>query len=130
MPRPTITHMPWMIQMNRMEHDYVADLKKSHPDVKLTDATGASSYAYDPFGELTSATNGAQQTVGYSYNADGEPSGITYPLPDSATWARTNTVGYGYDHADQLTSVTDFTGNQIAITPNADGLPSSQPQIS
>ena len=32
-------HMPWMIQMNRMEHDYLDDLKKSHPDMKLIDAT-------------------------------------------------------------------------------------------
>jgi hypothetical protein len=31
-------HMPWMIQMNRIEHDYLADLKKSHPDLKLEDA--------------------------------------------------------------------------------------------
>jgi RHS repeat-associated protein len=92
----------------------------------MTDATGSSSYTYDPFGELTSATNGAGQTVGYSYNADGEQTGITYPLPASATWATTSTVGYGYDHADRLTSVTDFTGSQIAITPNADGLPSAQ----
>jgi hypothetical protein len=32
-------HMPWMIQMSRMEQDYLADLKKSYPDVKLIDAT-------------------------------------------------------------------------------------------
>jgi hypothetical protein len=31
-------HMPWMIQMNRIEHDYLADLKKTHPDLKLEDA--------------------------------------------------------------------------------------------
>ena len=86
----------------------------------MTDATGASSYTPDPFGELTSATNGAGQTVGYSYNADGGTTGITYPLPASATWATTNTVGYGYDKANQLTSVTDFNGHQITITPNPD----------
>lgn len=34
-------HMPWMIQMSRIEHDYLADLKKSHPDLKLQDATDA-----------------------------------------------------------------------------------------
>lgn len=32
-------HLPWMIQMNRIEHDYVADLKKAHPDLKLDDAS-------------------------------------------------------------------------------------------
>jgi len=31
-------HMPWMLQMSRIEHDYLADLKKSHPDLKLEDA--------------------------------------------------------------------------------------------
>ena len=67
----------------------------------MTDATGSSSYIYDPFGELTSATNGASQTVGYGYDADGDTTGITYPLPASATWAATDTVTYGYDHADR-----------------------------
>jgi hypothetical protein len=32
-------HMPWMIQMSRVEHDYEADLKKAHPDVKFDTAT-------------------------------------------------------------------------------------------
>jgi RHS repeat-associated protein len=91
----------------------------------MTDGTGTSSYDYDPFGELTSATNGAGQTVGYTYDADGDVTGITYPLPSSATWATTDTVAYGYDKADVLTSATDFNGHQIAITPDADGLPSS-----
>jgi len=92
----------------------------------MSDATGSSSYGYDPFGELTSATNGAGQTVGYGYDADRNTTTVTYPLPASATWATSHNASYGYDHADQLTSVTDFNGNQITITPNADGLPASQ----
>ena len=92
----------------------------------MTDATGTSSYISDPFGELTSATNGAGKAVTYSYDADGDTTGITYPLPASATWATTDTAAYGYDKADQLTSATDFNGHQITITPNADGLPSSE----
>jgi len=32
-------HLPWMIQMNRIEHDYVADLKKAHADLKVDDAS-------------------------------------------------------------------------------------------
>jgi len=92
----------------------------------MTDATGTSSYQYDPFGELTSATNGAGQTVTYGYDADGDNTAITYPLPSGATWASTDTVGYGYSDADVLTSVTDFNGHQIAITPDADGLPTSE----
>ena len=92
----------------------------------MTDATGSSSYIWDPFGELTSAANGAGKTVGYSYDADGDTSGVTYPLPGSATWATTGTVAYGYNHADVLTSVTDFNSHQITITPNADSLPASE----
>jgi RHS repeat-associated protein len=91
----------------------------------MSDVTGSSSYILDPFGELTSATNGAGNTVGYSYDADGNTSGITYPLPGSATWATTSTVAYGYNHADVLSSVTDFNGHQITFTPSADSLPAS-----
>jgi RHS repeat-associated protein len=92
----------------------------------ITDATGTSSYLYDPFDELTTATNGAQQTTGYGYDADGQPATITYPLPATATWATSKNVSYGYDNAGVLTSVTDFTGNKITITPSPDGLPGTQ----
>ncbi|HVB45892.1 MAG TPA: RHS repeat-associated core domain-containing protein [Streptosporangiaceae bacterium] len=91
----------------------------------MSDATGSSSYAYDPFGEVTSETNGAGQVTGYGYNADGQVSSITYPLPSGATWATSDTVGYTYDHADLRTQVTDFNGNQITIGNTPDGLPSS-----
>jgi len=90
--------------------------------VSMTDATGTITSTYDPFGELTSATNGHGQTTGYAYDADGNTTGITYPLPSSATWAKTATVGYAYDNADNLTAVTDFAGNAIGVTVNADGL--------
>jgi RHS repeat-associated protein len=88
--------------------------------IAMTDATGTSRYTYDPFGELTSTTNGNSATVSYAYDVDGDTTGITYPLPSTATWATTHTVTYGYDEADQMTSATDFTGNKIAITDNAD----------
>ncbi len=91
----------------------------------MSDATGSPSYIYDPFGELTSATNGASKTTGYGYNADGQLSSITYPLPASATWATSPTVTYNYDNADLLSSVTDFNGNQIIIGSTADSLPNS-----
>ncbi|HVB42381.1 MAG TPA: RHS repeat-associated core domain-containing protein, partial [Streptosporangiaceae bacterium] len=91
----------------------------------MTDATGSSNYVYDPFGELTSATNGAGQEIGYGYDAGGNLTALTYPLPASATWATTSTVAYGYNHADVLNSVTDFTGHQISITNNGEGLPTA-----
>jgi RHS repeat-associated protein len=94
--------------------------------VAMSDGTGSSSYTFDPFGELTSAENGASQTIVYAYNADGEVTGITYPLPSGSSWASTDTVAYGYDNADLLGSVTDFNNNSISISNTADGLPYSE----
>ncbi|HEY3906371.1 MAG TPA: RHS repeat-associated core domain-containing protein [Streptosporangiaceae bacterium] len=91
----------------------------------MTDATGSSTFTYDAFGELTSTHNGAGQTTGYGFNADGQVTGITYPLPASATWATSSTVNYGYDNADLLNSVTDFNNHQISVGNNADGLTNS-----
>jgi YD repeat-containing protein len=90
--------------------------------IARTDGTGHSSYSYDPFGEITSFTDGAGQTVGYSYDADGD----TYPLPAAATWASSDTVGYGYDENDRLSSATDFSGQQITINNNSDDLPGTE----
>lgn len=92
----------------------------------MTDGTGTSSFSYDPFGELTSATSGAGKTVSYAYGADGQLTGITYPLPSGATWAPASSVSYSYDHDGRLSTVTDFNGNQIAITDGANGLPATQ----
>jgi RHS repeat-associated protein len=103
-------------------YSYDVDTNK----IGMTDASGTSSYTYDAFGELTSATNGNGQTVSYSYDSDGDATGTTYPLPSTATWASTDTVGYAYDHADQLSSVKDFTGEAIDLTDSADGHPTSE----
>jgi RHS repeat-associated protein len=94
--------------------------------VSMADATGTTTSTHDPFGELTSTTSGHGQTVGYAYDADGNTTGIVYPLPSSVTWAKTATVGYAYDNAGNLTSVTDFAGNAIGATSNADGLASKR----
>ncbi|HEY2587578.1 MAG TPA: hypothetical protein VGI81_17665 [Tepidisphaeraceae bacterium] len=34
-------HLPFMIQMSRVEHDYVQDLKKEHPDLQVKDSADA-----------------------------------------------------------------------------------------
>jgi len=34
-------HLPFMIQMGRVEHDYLQDLKKDHPDLQVQDSVGA-----------------------------------------------------------------------------------------
>jgi YD repeat-containing protein len=90
----------------------------------MTDASGTSAFTYYPFGEETSATNGAGQTVSYAYNADGGVTAATYPLPPGASWATTGAVDSFYDHADQLTGVTDF-GNRISVAYSPDGQPDS-----
>lgn len=91
----------------------------------MSDASGNSTYSYDPFNELTSSQNGAGQALSYTYNDDGETSSITYPLGAGATWATSHTINYGYDNADELNSITDFNGNSISIGNTADGLPNS-----
>ncbi len=57
----------------------------------MSDASGNSSYVWDQFGELTSATSGAGKTVTYGYNPDGQVTAITYPL-GSPSWAATSTI--------------------------------------
>jgi len=91
----------------------------------MTDATGGPSEIYDSFGKLTASKNGAGQTVGYGYNADGAVDAITYPLPASATWATTDTVNLTLDKAGLLTQVSDFNGNPITSGYTADGQPNS-----
>ena len=91
----------------------------------MTDATGSSSYTYDPFGELTSATNGAERPSATATTPTAISPAITYPLPAAATWATTDTVTYGYDAADVLTRSPTSTATDHIIGINADGLPSS-----
>jgi RHS repeat-associated protein len=107
-------------------HSVTYGYDASGNQTSMSDATGSSSYIWDPFGELTSATNGAGRTVSYGYDADGDTSSVTYPLPSSATWATSNTVSIGYNQSDVLDSVTDFDGNEISITNTSDSLPTSE----
>ncbi len=92
----------------------------------MIDASGTTNNTYDPFGELTSTTDGAGNTTSYSYDLDGDTTGITYPLGSGATWTTSDTVTYTYDHADQLASVTDFNGHSSVVATSADGLPTSE----
>jgi RHS repeat-associated protein len=91
----------------------------------MTDGTGTSTYTYDPFGEQTSAENGASKTTHYAYDSLGDTTAITYPLGSGATWAPTDTVSYAYDNASEMTAMTDFSGNTVSVSNTADGLPSA-----
>jgi RHS repeat-associated protein len=103
--------------------DYAYDANGNR--VSMIDATGTSTYTYDPFNELTSYQNGAGNTISYSYDNNGNTTAITYPLGGGATWAPTDTVNYSYDNANELTGITDFNGNTITVGNSADGLPNS-----
>lgn len=93
--------------------------------VSMSDGTGTSTYTYDQFGELMGYENGAGKHIGYSYDPDGDLTGLTYPLGTAATWASSDTIAYGYDNADELDSVSDFNGTASRIANNPDGLPTS-----
>jgi RHS repeat-associated protein len=94
-------------------------------EVSMSDASGSSSYVYDPFSELISATNGAGKTVSYAYDSLGDETSVTYPLGSGASWASSPAITYGYDDAGNMTSVSDFNGTATTITNTADGLPAS-----
>jgi RHS repeat-associated protein len=93
--------------------------------VVMTDASGTSTFVYDPFNELISTENGASKTVSYSYDALGDTTSITYPLGGGATWANSDTITYGYDASSQLSSIVDFNGNTSVVANTADGEPSA-----
>jgi RHS repeat-associated protein len=102
---------------------YIYDANGSK--TRMGDATGTSSYTYDPFGEVSSTTNGDGQAVSYSHTPTGSVASIGYPLPSTATWATTSTVNFSYDNAGLLSVVTDFNGSTTTIGDTADGKPSS-----
>jgi RHS repeat-associated protein len=121
-----LSHIATVSYSGSSAHGVTYSYDASGSKTAMTDATGSSSYAYDSFGALTSTENGAGQATTYTYNADGKCTGITYPLPSTASWAPADTVNYGYDNADELTSVTDFNGHEIVIANTSDGLPGSE----
>ena len=63
----------------------------------------------------------------YSYDLDGNVTGITYPLGAGATWASSDTVTYGYDHADRA-DLGDRL--QRAIPPTSPTPPTACPLLS
>ena len=62
----------------------------------------------DPYGRVTSVSNGAGSTVGYGYDSLGRIATITYP-------GTSHVVTRGYDADSQLTSVTDWSSNQTVF---------------
>jgi len=75
--------------------------------ISMTDGTGTSNWVYDQLNRLTTSTDGAGNTVGYGYDLNGNPTGLTYPGGQ--------TVSRGYDAANRLQRVTDWLGNSTTF---------------
>jgi RHS repeat-associated protein len=84
----------------------------------MTDGTGQSSYSYYDDGTVQAETDGAGNTIGYHYNADGNPKIITYP--------NGHDVSLGYNAAQEVKNITDWNGNQTAFGYDGDGHLTSQ----
>ncbi len=69
----------------------------------MADGTGTTTYQYDTLDRPITVTNGANQRVGYGYDAVGNVTALTYP--DASVVMRT------YDALDRLAGVTDWVGH-------------------
>ena len=74
---------------------------------KMTDGTGTTMTGYTGFGQLSSTHDGASESVGYGYDADGEVTTLTYT--DLKKVHRT------YNTAGQMTSTTDLAGQKTTF---------------
>ena len=83
----------------------------------MSDGTGTSSYRYDSLHRLTSTTDGAGNTIGYSYDLADNQTSITYPNGQTVT--RT------LDQANRLASVTDWQNNKTSFAYDHDSNPVS-----
>jgi RHS repeat-associated protein len=84
----------------------------------MTDGTGQSSYDYYDDGTLQTETDGAGHSIGYHYNADGNPKIITYPNGHNLT--------IGYNQGQQVKAITDWNDNQTQFGYDGDGHLTSQ----
>jgi RHS repeat-associated protein len=82
----------------------------------MTDGTGTSTFAYDSLNRMTS-TDGSGATVKYAYDLDGHLTTLTYPNGKS--------VGRSYDAAGDLTGVTDWLGHTTHFSYDPDSNPTS-----
>ncbi len=80
----------------------------------MADSTGTTSYQYDPRNLLTQVSYPGGRTVGYTYDAAGNRTGVSYPFG-------VGSVTDGYDQDNRLTSVADWLGNTTTYAYDAAG---------
>jgi len=81
--------------------------------VSLADGTGTTTFAYDSLGRLTSETNGAGATSGYTYDPAGNVTQITYPNGKA--------VSRSFYADNRLKESTDWLGNTTTFAYDGDG---------
>ncbi|WP_327370726.1 RHS repeat-associated core domain-containing protein [Streptomyces sp. NBC_01217] len=81
----------------------------------MTDGTGTSTWSYNTFGELTAQANGADSTVGYSYDDAGNATSVSYP------GSTTHNVTRTFDKANRLSGVKDWNNKSTTFGYSADG---------
>ncbi|MDP8909202.1 MAG: DUF6531 domain-containing protein [Chloroflexota bacterium] len=96
-------------QTHAVSYDYDQLARRT----KMTDATGTSTWTYDSLGRLTSSTDGANRTLGYTYDLGGRLTKTSYPSALVAQTAPGQTISdpsvtRGYDDAGRVTSITDW----------------------
>ncbi len=92
--------------------DSISDVQISYDAVGnrkiMIDSSGQTDYDYDELYRLSDITDGANQHVGYRYDAAGNRTQLIYP--------NNQVVTYTYDAANRLDTVTDWQDGQFVYT--------------
>ena len=95
--------------------------------VRMVDGTGTSSYEYDAFGRVSSATDGAGRRLRYAYDLADRLTKVTYPadlVEDTAPAGGTiadPSVMRVYDDAGRVSAITDWLGARTEYEHDRDG---------
>ena len=103
-------------QPGNVSYTYQADGRR----LSMSDGTGTTTYQYDSLGRLTQTTNGANATVGYSYDLAGNLTSITYP-------GGVGSVSRTYYTNGWLKTVSDWLGHTTTYSYDPDGNLSGNP---
>ncbi len=76
--------------------------------LSMSDGLGTTTWNYDALGRPTSITDPFGDTVGYSYDAVGNRTGLTLRQAQDDAYPDGKSVSYGYDAGNRLTQVTDW----------------------